>query len=342
MTIEERFSEYNQVAQALQRVCRSGRIAGGYARDSYMGVDASDIDYWIPVRYYPELSRRLMLVEALGDALGQYNFHKVGSPHATTHQEREALENPHFATPSSNYPGMGDNNPTGIVEAYEAAEEGFINRGGFNKLQVIFCNREVNSIEDAFHVNLCKFGSVPNRDGSITPQATHIGATDDFVGRTLTINSFVGQRPNKLVQYMNKLKGKFQGARVNISVPVVDPLFHEFYTALFEGGVLDAPRAILQTETQGTPGDAVRQSYGEDFVSTAGAIGGRDARSFFNWDNPMPSATQRRVIDEMVAQQAVRAQLGVSQRANRVSNAAGVSTGLPRATTLWWGDTRRS
>lgn len=331
MALAERNEEFAEVAQRLFQVCRSGRIAGGYARDTIFGADASDIDFWIPIRYYPERERRLHLVEELGDALGQYNFRRAGQ-RLTTSEELTHINTPFGLQVSeeSRYPTAAEGNPTGIVEAYEAADPAFINRGHFNKLQVIFVDRGVSEIENSFHVGLCRVSGIRLSGTSFFAPYASPRAEQDWREHTLTINTFAGQRPDKVVSYLEKLKRKFPGFNVNITVPVTDLSFHEYYTAMFEGGLLNAPRAILQAETQGTAGDTIRQ---QDRASTASATGGTSASSILGGRRSgyVTEALQRLAQAEA---QRIRAHnwviddLGVPQRTVAVSNAAGVQPGL--------------
>lgn len=272
MSTRQRYDEVIEVCRRLSLVCRSGRILGGYPRDAVFGKDASDIDFWIPVRFYPSAERRARLVEELGDALGQYNFRNAATHVSTQDINTEPL------VPPREYA----NQNTGVVEAYEAHPDAFINRGGFNKLQVIFIEQSNSGLAmSRFHVDICRaYVAVDFRGQPFAPEVTP-SATDDFTNRRLTINSFTGQTPDRLLPYIAKLQRKFEGFRLNIRVQVDDHDFNSNYLALFNGGFLNAPRAILQTETQGIAGDSIRQqdrttSRGQTVLNT---IRGRE-RSF--------------------------------------------------------------
>lgn len=271
MTDSERVEELRHVNELLRRVCRSGTIAGGYPRDVNLGRDASDIDLWIPIRYYPDAARRIELVMELGEALGQHQFSKVGvRSRITIHEalDRAREGNPLAALgPQGTYTTGG---PTGYVEAWEAHREFFDNRGGFNPLQVIFTSQPSSeNLYRAFHVGLTQY--TVDRDGGILASPM---AVQDVANRTLTLHNPLSNTPQKFAQYLSKIKLKYPDHRVVMNIPVTDPQWATYYQTLLNAGVLNGPRQMVQAQSEVTSGNTIRLNNraGIGWTSWNGAI----------------------------------------------------------------------
>lgn len=323
MTSQQRFDEVADVNQKLRSVCASGRIAGGYPRDAWIGVDASDIDFWIPIRFYRSPDRRRALVESLGRALDQYGLERTSSD------------------------GYGNNQSATLVNETWGPGASFFNRGSHNPLNVIFVEHsEAGIVHEFFDVGLCQYWVSPGGGIGFTQRAYR-----DHVDNNLSLirSNFDNTPVETIVAYTRKLKRKFPNFAVRL-----DPLTEGLYQQLFDVGVLDAPRQMVQAQTEGTTRDEVRLNDGASSVRiTATPRGIGRAADFITideiqrWEDQAARVRAEEVRLEQLfsqraqeLQQSVRnntfAQVAAEAQRNRVRSTQEISTGLRANTQSTW------
>lgn len=321
MTIEERFAEVREVNQRIQRVAQSANIAGGYVRDAIFGNDASDIDVWVPIRYYRSAEARYSLVQRLGEALDQYGFRIAGDGNG--YNDRD---NP-------NAPQMG----AAAQVAYEADGDSFFNRGGFNKLQVIFTGlNSTHSVHEWFHCNLAMCAlNVIDGEPYATPQAQR-----DFAGRTITLTAdALDQPPVRIARYVRKIQNKYPGYRVMMPGGFSVDTWQRLYSGLLQEGVLNAPtaRQVVPPQTQIFNWDEVRLDDGEAALVTPeqAATLLRDARDALERSRREDRDRARLWARQWSQRQ--NPQVGAQAVTNTVPDEAGVQSRLldPTPTPLW-------
>ncbi len=310
MSLNERQEEVREVAQRIRRVSRSAMIAGGYPRDALFGRNATDIDVWIPTSYYPDRARRLELVLELGEALGQQGFRQHGSTDITVFGELESIRRTEqlqrdmaraqellrannlepdtllnswlvnqlvgaSIAVAPSYPARIGNNS--LSEVYEPYDGLFENTGGFNNLNIIFLNNRPTRLGllQNFHINLCKCYVTDDGRAEST-----LVAMNDYQNQTLTINPYAsGSTDVTLANSILKIRRKYPFT-VNLQINnIADERWRQFYTHLFELGVLDAPRAMVQTQAEELDWHQVRFDDRADAAQGAGVVGWGQTRS---------------------------------------------------------------
>lgn len=295
MTHEQRINEFISVARRLERVCGSGRILGGYCRDALFGIDASDIDFWIPIRYYPSKARRVRLVMELGEALGQRGFKQVGRQ-GTIHellreaeQEEERRRNPppptvvplevlewNLQVIRVRFPDaqVGDTVDWEIPQPVMPNELGtYTNGGPTGFVEAYEADPEFFENDRGFNKLQVIFTSETSADGlhnrfhidlakcytmSGMPRAT-ASAFHDWENQTLTISNSSGNTPRKFAAYIRKMQRKLPNFRVNIAIPTASPEWNTLYAGLLQEGVLNAPtRQVVPSQAEVPTGDTLR------------------------------------------------------------------------------------